>query len=143
MLSRCYNKNAAHYKDYGGRGIAVHEPWHKYENFRDYMLDLPDCPENVEVPGAFLKRTIDRIRNFEGYMPGNVRWATATEQANNKRNNKYHDVTVNGQKVSMTLRELVDRFGKVSYATAFSRLNSGKSLKAAVTDPLQTVSKRR
>lgn len=32
--------------------------------------------------------TLDRIDNSKGYEPGNVRWATAVEQANNKTNNR-------------------------------------------------------
>jgi hypothetical protein len=28
---------------------------------------------------------LDRIDNNKGYFPGNVRWATLTEQAGNKR----------------------------------------------------------
>lgn len=35
MFTRCYNPRHESYKNYGARGIKVHERWHKFENFRD------------------------------------------------------------------------------------------------------------
>lgn len=40
-------------------------------------------------------KTLDRIDTDKGYEPGNCRWATATEQQNNKKNTKY--VTYKGE----------------------------------------------
>lgn len=39
IITRCYNKNRRYYKDYGGRGIKVVKRWHKFENFRNDMLE--------------------------------------------------------------------------------------------------------
>ena len=36
MLSRCYNKKAKDYKNYGGRGVSVCEEWHNYSNFKKW-----------------------------------------------------------------------------------------------------------
>ena len=36
MMDRCYRKNAANYKDYGGRGIAVCEEWHDIRSFENW-----------------------------------------------------------------------------------------------------------
>jgi len=74
MLSRCRDKNKACWKDYGGRGITVCERWHEFVNF---LEDMGECP-----PGLSLDRFPDRDGNYE---PGNCRWATKKEQANNRR----------------------------------------------------------
>lgn len=78
---RCLNTNSKHYKDYGGRGITVCEEWKdSFQTFYDYVSKLAHFGEKGY--------SIDRINNDGNYEPGNVRWATAKEQANNKRRNK-------------------------------------------------------
>jgi hypothetical protein len=74
MMQRCYNPNATSYKDYGGRGITVCPRWHSLANFEQ---DMPLRPKGT---------TLDRINNDGNYEPGNVRWATPKEQAQNRRN---------------------------------------------------------
>lgn len=94
MLSRCRNPNHRQYKDYGGRGIAVCQRWQA--SFSDFMFDMGMRPDGG---------MIDRIDNDLGYMPGNCRWATRTEQNSNRRNCIYIDDE--GEKV--TLREYCRR----------------------------------
>lgn len=81
IRQRTTNPTATGYKHYGGRGIHLCKEWtQSFKKFYEYMGEPP-------TP----KHSIDRIDNSKGYEPGNVRWATKSEQAHNKRPriNKY------------------------------------------------------
>jgi hypothetical protein len=76
MISRCHIPGGLGYQRYGARGIRVCNRWHDFElYFADIMQLLGPCPE-----GCSLDRYPDKGGNYE---PGNVRWATASEQQQN------------------------------------------------------------
>jgi hypothetical protein len=78
MVQRCTNPKSPDYPMYGGRGIRVCDQWRKLSNF---IADVGERPSP--------QHSIDRYPNKNGnYEPGNVRWATPTEQANNTRRNR-------------------------------------------------------
>lgn len=88
MLSRCYIVGTKGYKYYGGRGITVCERWKDFANF---LADMGSRPKG---------KTLDRYPNNDGnYEPGNCRWATAKEQAGNRRNTVI--LTVEGAAISL------------------------------------------
>lgn len=73
---RCDNKRNNGYVNYGARGIKFLFP-----NVRTATVWVL---ENLG-PRPTTTHSIDRIDNNKHYEPGNLRWATHTEQARNKR----------------------------------------------------------
>ncbi|MES2934314.1 MAG: hypothetical protein V4805_12605 [Pseudomonadota bacterium] len=88
MRKRCGDPSNKNYADYGGRGIHVCDKWqNSFETFHDHVSPLTN----------FGKRgyTLDRINNNGHYEPGNVHWATTSEQQSNRRNSVV--LTLNGK----------------------------------------------
>jgi hypothetical protein len=82
MVGRCTNRKSAKWRWYGGRPdseggpVRVCDRWRM--SFENFLADMGERPE-------WATGGIDRIDNYRGYEPGNCRWATATQQATNKR----------------------------------------------------------
>jgi hypothetical protein len=96
IRSRCNPANAESQPDYAGRGITVCERWSRFENFIEDMGDRPT-----------VGHSIDRIDVNGNYEPGNCRWATAKEQANNRRDNRI--VLVDGER--LTIAQAMEKTG--------------------------------
>lgn len=80
---RCENPRHLRYSDYGGRGIRMHPEWVRdFWAFVDYVGPRPD---ERETPGGRKYWQLDRIDNNRGYEPGNVRWASPSQQNSNTR----------------------------------------------------------
>lgn len=80
MMARCFNPANPVYYLYGGRGITVCEEWQDLATFCAWMdANLGPCPSGW---------SIDRIDNDGDYAPGNVRWASQSEQNSNRRKYK-------------------------------------------------------
>lgn len=89
MVERCLNPKCHSWPNYGGRGISVCPSWMDFENF---LRDVGECP-----PGL----SIDRFPNNDGnYELGNTRWATAKEQAGNRRPHRWSKVCKHGHVVA-------------------------------------------
>jgi hypothetical protein len=107
MKDRCLNPNNQKYKDYGGRGIKIHERWlNSFENFSSDMGPRPSP-----------KHSIDRKDNDGDYAPDNCHWVTSKEQTRNKRTNVIIDMP-QGQ---MCLLDAA-RLAGIEYGTLYKRI---------------------
>jgi hypothetical protein len=84
MKRRCYDPKNNKFYRYGARGIIVCERW--LNSFDNFLFDIGKRPSMLH--------SIDRKDNNGNYDPGNCRWATKKEQANNTSKNVH--LTING-----------------------------------------------
>jgi len=100
MRGRCLNPKDSRYAYYGGRGIKVCSRW---DSFDFFIADLGLRPSP--------QHSIERQDVNGNYEPGNVVWATRTEQARNKRNTSF--IEVDGK-----VYKLVDRADQLKIAAS-------------------------
>ncbi len=92
MKTRCSDEKHVSYKEYGGRGITVCNEWADPKSgFDKFLSSLGLRPPET---------SLDRIDANGNYEPGNVRWATAIQQARNKRTTKYVKHPKTGKKIA-------------------------------------------
>ncbi len=75
IKSRCFNPRNTRYADWGGRGITMAAIY--LSDFPAWLAEVGRRPSD--------HHSIHRIDNDRGYEPGNMKWATRFEQAQNRR----------------------------------------------------------
>jgi hypothetical protein len=127
MLNRCRNSNAANFDRYGGKGIRVCERWDLFETF---LADMGPRPSP--------RHSIDRFPDANGnYEPGNCRWATPSEQAENRSTTKRF--VIDG--IERTLPSLIRERG-LSRDMVYNRLRRGESIEMALR-PQERLARRK
>jgi hypothetical protein len=124
ILARCYNPNATHYKNYGGRCIGVCDQWLGEDGFLNFFKDMGLQPS--------IHHQIDRIDNNGNYCPENCRWVLAKENARNRRNNKLYTYEGKTQCLSAWAEEK-----KINKNTLYTRISCGWSIMKALTKGIQ------
>lgn len=122
MVRRTTDPNFPDYPNYGGRGITVCQEWR--ESFEAFARDMGPTHRN--------DLTLDRIDNEGSYEPDNCRWATAIEQARNKRSNRL--ITFDGK--TMPVSAWAEHTGISGPAIRY-RLHNGWPVERALTVPAQ------
>ena len=117
MKERCLNPNHNSYHRYGGRGIQICDRW--LESFKNFYDDMGPMPSGM---------SLDRIDVDGNYEPGNCRWATSEEQANNRANNRVLEFDGRRQTVAQWAREI-----GVSKQALRYRILAGWSVEDALT----------
>lgn len=121
MLARCQRPTHQDYPLYGARGIKVCLQWQGRAGFRTFLRNMGLRPE--------IGMSLDRIDPNGHYEPTNCRWATAQQQAANRR--YCHKVVVNGLK--MTVEEAARQAGVSPMTFRHRVLRQGLSPEAAAT----------
>lgn len=85
MMQRCHNPEHPTFADYGALGVTVTPEWHDPGAFITWIeANLGPRPGGTTT-GGMPEYTLDRIDVLGHYEPGNVRWATWSEQNRNRR----------------------------------------------------------
>ncbi len=131
--NRVFNRKVPNFDKYGGRGIAMFEPWVK--SFETFLADVGLKPSP--------QHSLERINNDGNYEPGNVRWALPLEQVRNrsitfKVNNEYLDLRKLAKEIKVhpnTIKNLlfigkftleeVNEFSKLSH---YQKIKMGESI---------------
>lgn len=103
------------------KGYTTYDP--RWDAFRVFLEDMGERPDGT---------TLDRIDGTRGYFKDNVRWATATQQARNRKSNRV--ITYDG--LSLIAVEWDERQG-FRKGTVSCRLAKGWDEVRAITQPVR------
>jgi hypothetical protein len=120
IRGRCLHPHNPAYARYGGRGITLCPEWHDFDRF---LADVGPRPSG--------KHSLDRIDTDGPYSRENCRWATATEQQNNKRTNRVLEFDGRRQTATQWAREL-----GIPVTVLRVRLYRGWSVARSLTAPV-------
>lgn len=110
MFDRCRRESHRAYKNYGARGITVCERW---TSFSAFLADMGPCPKG---------HSIERIDPNGNYEPRNCRWATFSDQCNNKRSTVWV-VDTDGERLSLAR---LARKHKIPYLKLYNAMRTRK-----------------
>ena len=116
---RCENPSNPQYDNYGGRGITF--------DFPSVLAAGLWIIDHLGLPDRSLE--LDRKNNDLGYAPGNLRWATHSDNNRNKR------ITV--------LREWIPEDWPYAQTTVLRKLSCGMTRQEVIRDAETAVSERR
>lgn len=116
MHRRCSDAKRDNFEHYGAKGVSVCERWSSFWAFVEDMGPKP------------FGHTLDRIDNSIGYEPCNCRWASITQQNNNKSNVRW--ITYNGrtQTLSQWANELGLTIAALHYRLAIAKMPIEKAI---------------
>jgi len=117
IKSRTCNPSDAAYSNYGGRGITICDEWR--ESFETFFHDMGHKPDKGY--------SIERVNNSLGYCKSNCVWATAKQQARNRRSTVW--ITI--QSDTKSLPEWCEIFN-LNYKKVRRRLSDGWSVERAM-----------
>jgi hypothetical protein len=122
MLDRCHNPDHASYSRYGALGITVCNEWR--ESVTAFIRDVGPRPSR--------DHSLDRIDPTKGYEPGNCRWATRSEQQQNRRDT----IKLTFKDQTLPLPEWAKRF-QLPLNTLHRRIDLGWTVEKALTTPIK------
>lgn len=125
MIDRCKANHNSH-ADYFDAGVTVCDRWLMFDYFLEDMGERPSRAHSLD-------RWPNQCGNYE---PGNCRWATATEQARNRKSN----VMLEHDGVTLAVAEWGDRVG-IAARILQQRLRRGWSAAKALTTPTRGYAK--
>lgn len=111
IKARCLNQKAPDYARYGGAGVTVFRGW--IDDFMAFYTHIGPRPSPAH--------SVDRIDGSKGYEPGNIRWATKTQQARNRKDSVF---VTDGVSV-LHIMDVAKSMG-ISKGAAHLRLKRGK-----------------
>lgn len=120
MQQRCTNQNLKAFPNYGGRGIQICADWNDFGTFKEWALSA----------GYQQGLSLERINNDGPYAPGNCRWASMLEQAQNTRRTRLVTVAGKTQSVRQWAREM-----GLAPSTPYYRVKVGWPIELAVSTP--------
>lgn len=113
---RCHNPEHPSYDAYGAKGVTMYPEWRKsFKAFIDYLGPAPKPKPRY---------SLDRIDTFGNYVPYNIRWATITQQARNRRGTKFVKHPITG--VSIRAAELAEEMNLTYQQLRYHLMDKGE-----------------